>query len=155
MQKHIFILTFIIVCVIINACANQATSIPINALTSVSSLGAHFPQLINTPNAYPDLPLMEGELALENGCLRVSGIKNMLAGDSFLIIWDSRFSTITEQGVVKVIDVNTGEVLASVGDYVQIGGGPPTEMQLKKRIPDECPEPYWLVGESIKKIVRP
>jgi hypothetical protein len=117
--------------------------------------GAYFPQLINTPSAYPDLPLMEGKLTLENGCLRVSEVKGMLLGNSFLVIWDSRFSTRTEQGLVQVINSSTGEILASVGDYVSIGGGVPAEMDLMESIPEECPGPYYLVGHSIKKIGRP
>lgn len=150
-------LTLIILCFMITACANQATSSPMSIFTPASapSLGNHFPQLINTPSAYPDLPLMEGQLALENGCLRVSGVKNIRLGNSFLVIWDSRFSTRTEQGVVQVVDGSTGEILASVGDYVSIGGGVPTEIDLKESIPEECPGPYYLVGHSIKKINKP
>jgi len=83
----------------------------------------------------------------------------MLEGNSFLIIWDLRFSTRMEQGVVQVIDSRTGEVLSSVGDYVAIGDGGdltnPSWMWLKRPIPDECLGPYWVVGESIKKIDRP
>ena len=82
------------------------------------SLGDHFPQLINPPNVYVDLPATGGDLVLDHGCLRVSGVTGMLDGDSFLLIWDARFTTRTEQGVVHVIDSLTGEVLASPGDYV-------------------------------------
>ncbi|MBI5841031.1 MAG: hypothetical protein HZB19_13115 [Chloroflexi bacterium] len=147
--------TLIILCIMITACANQVTSAPVSTSTSAPSLGAHFPQKINTPIAYLDTPLIEGELVLDNGCLRVSGVKNLLAGDNFLLIWDTRFSTTTEQGVVQVVDSNTGEVLVSVGDYVAIGDGGDTTYPTKKPIPDECPGPYWVVGELIKKIERP
>ena len=100
-----------------------------------------------------------GELTLENGCLRVSKT-NTINGDGFLLIWDTRFSTRTEQGVVQVIDGSTGEVLASTGDYVEVSGGfvvssIEVEKALKESIPNECPGPYWVVGESIKKIDRP
>ena len=113
-------------------------------------LGTHFPQKITRPSVYFDITI-KGELALDNGCLRVSGVGE----HSFLLIWDPRFSTRTEQGIVQVIDSSTGEVLASAGDYVATGGGPPTEMGLKEPIPDECPGPYWLVGHTIKKIDKP
>lgn len=147
----------IVLCFMITACTNQVTSAPasISTSTDTPSLGDHFPQLINIANAYVDLPLMEGQLVLDNGCLRVNGVKNMRLGDSFLIIWDSRFSTRTEQGVVQVIDSSTEEMLVSVGDYVSFGGGVPTEMDLREPIPDECPGPYYLVGNTIKKIDRP
>lgn len=117
-------------------------------------LGAHFPQKIKPPSVYIDI-LIDGNLVLDNGCLRVSRV----SGDSFLLIWDSRFSTRTEQGIVQVIDSSTSEVLVSVGDFVEVGDGGdfthPTWMWLKQPIPDECPGPYYLVGESIKKIDRP
>ena len=119
------------------------------------SLGDHFPQLATPPSVYLDTPLIEGELVLENGCLRVSGVKNLLRGNSLLLVWDSRFSTQTEKGVVQVVDSSTGEVLVSVGDYVAIGDGGDNIKPTNKPIPDECPGPYWIVGEFIKKIDKP
>ena len=117
-------------------------------------LGTHFPQKITRPSVYFDITI-KGELALDNGCLRVSGVGE----HSFLLIWDPRFSTRTEQGIVQVIDSSTGEVLASVGDFVAVGDGGdltnPTWMWLKQLIPDECPGPYWVVGDTITKIDRP
>jgi hypothetical protein len=81
-------------------------------------------------------------------------VKNLSIGDNFLLIWDSRFSTITEQGIVHVVDSSTGNILASVGDYVAIANGGTTISPTKKTIPDECSEPSWVVGEFIKKIDR-
>jgi len=151
--------TLIVLCFIITACANQATSAPtsISTSTSAPSLGAHFPQLATPPEVHLEA-LINGKLVLENGCLRVSGVAGAVNGSTFLLIWDQRFSTRTEQGIVQVIDVSTGEVLASVGDFVAVGGGfvgNPTSRGLKEPIPDECPGSYFLVGESIKKIERP
>jgi len=80
-------------------------------------------------------------------------------GNSFLIIWDPRFSTRTDQGIVQVIDNSTGDLLASVGDLVVVSDGgdlpDPTWMWLKRPIPDECLGPYWVVGETIEKFERP
>jgi len=120
-----------------------------------TSLGDHFPQTINSPNAYLDLPLLQGKLILENGCIRVNPVKDFLAGDSFLLIWHPKFSTRTENGVVQVIDSSTGDVLASVGDYVEMGDNGDTVNPLKKPIPEECAGPYRAVGEFIKRIVYP
>ena len=112
------------------------------------SLGDHFPRQkhsIGSMNA-----LMGGELVLENGCLRV---KVSADDPSVLIIWDLRFSTRTEDGVVQLLDTLTGNVLASVGDFVRMGGGfisPPTYLGLVDPVPEECPGPYWLVGEFVK-----
>jgi hypothetical protein len=74
-----------------------------------------------------------------------------------LLIWQPGFSTRTEQGITQVLD-NTGQVVASVGDYVEMGGGldeDPTWMGLKEPLPKDCPKPYFVVGNEIKKIERP
>lgn len=118
------------------------------------SLGDHFPQLTN-PVGGLDTPAFEGVLALQSGCLRLSEVKDLFPGDNFLLIWDERFSTRTEQGVVQVIDSSTGEIFASVGDHVAIGNGGNILHPTKKPIPAEYPGPYLVVGESIKKIERP
>lgn len=120
-------------------------------IATAPPMGAHFPQTVKYQRIYLDA-LVEGELVLENGCLRVKTISD----GSFLLIWDPRFSTRTEQGIVQVIDRNTGDVQASVGDYVQAGGGSfPRGTWLKQPIPKECPGSYWIIGESIKKIDKP
>jgi hypothetical protein len=119
------------------------------------SLGNHFPQTINLPTAYLDVPLSQGKLILENGCLRLEAINADLKENNFLLIWDPRFSTHTVDGIVQVIDSNTGEVLASVGDYVEMGDNGDTVNQLKEPIPEECTGPYRAVGEFIRKIDYP
>jgi hypothetical protein len=125
------------------------------------SLGDHFPQTINVPNGYLDLPLLQGKLVLENGCIRLHAV-NYWEDNSFLIIWDPRFSTRTADSVVQVIDSGTGKVLVSVGNYVEMGNNG-VEMGnngeivnlLKEPIPEECTGPYISVGEFIKKIDYP
>jgi len=119
------------------------------------SLGDHFPQTINPPTAYLDLPLLQGKLVLENGCLRLKAVNDYLKENNFLLIWDPRFLSRTENGVVQVIDSSTGEVLASVGDTIEMGDNGDTINPLKKPIPEECTGPYMAVGESIKKINIP
>lgn len=141
-MKYLFPLTFLI---LLSACTNQTTGAP----SSIS----HFPQQINTPNVYMQA-LIEGELILENGCLRV----NDLYGNSILLIWRPGFSTRTEEEIVQVVDSNTDKALVSVGDFVAVGGGfddNPTWMGLTEPLPEECPGPYFIVGESIKKIDKP
>lgn len=154
-------LIFIIFLITIS-CANQeSTNVPAlnttDEIKNAPSLGAYFPQTNNILDNTD--ALVRGKLTLDNGCLRVSET-NTINGDSYLLIWDSRFSTRTEQRIVQVIDSSTGELLASVGDYIEVGGGVVVdvremEMALKELLPQECSEPYWLVGDSIKKIDRP
>ena len=111
MWKHL--LMFAITCLIGTTCAGQAASTPTDPPSPVS----HFPQQINTPNAYMDA-LIKGQLVLVNGCLRV----NDTDGNSILLIWRPGFSTRTEEGIVQVVDP-TGIVVAEVGDFVEVGGG--------------------------------
>jgi hypothetical protein len=150
-------LTFIIISVLVTACAGQAASVPTSTPVNTLSLGTHFPQIINTPSVYMEA-LIKGELVLENRCLRVNGVDGAGNATTTLLIWDPRFSTNTKQGTVQVIDSRTGNVLASVGDYVAVGGGfddNPTWMGLANPLPEDCPGPYYIVGESIEKIDRP
>lgn len=136
MRKHLS--AAVLVCLLVTACSNGATSAP--------SPVTHFPQQINTPGGYM-AALLRGELELVNGCLRVRDIENNI---SFLLVWDPRFSTRVEQGIVFVVDADTGQVVASVGDLVAVGGGEvptPTYLGLVEPLPEECPGPYWVVGE--------
>lgn len=143
------------------SCANtDTTNTPSPSATdeiiSTPSLGNHFPQTTQLGSMEM---FVSGELILDNGCLRVSE-SNPSSEYSYLLIWHSKFSTRTEQGIVHVIDASTGEVLASVGDYVEIDGGvivhtTDFEWALKEPIPNKCSEPYWVVGESVKKIDGP
>ena len=58
---------------------------------------------------------------------------------------------------MQVID-STGQVAANVGDIVTIGGGfvpKPTFLELTEPLPEDCSGPYWLVGESIRKVNTP
>lgn len=142
MWKHA--LTFMIVYLIITACTNTSTGTP--------SLVSFFPQAINTPTVYLEA-LFTGELILDNGCLRVKDTD----GNSVLLIWHPGFSTRMDQGNVQIVD-STGQVAASVGDFVAVGGGfdsNPTWIGLAEPLPNDCLGPYWLVGEAINKIDRP
>lgn len=121
-----------------------------------TSLGAHFPQLLIFHYQGPSAQtVLMGELVLENECLRMKVVDK----DSFLLIWNLNFSTRTERDDVRVVDNQTGQILASTGDFVEITGReidiPIGWGGLVAPIPNECPGPYFLVGESIKKIDKP
>lgn len=149
MFKYIRVSLFISLFVI--ACLHQTVTSNPNIPTSDLSLREYFPQMVVTPSGYLDLPLIEGELVLENGCLRIDGVRDLWGDDSFLLIWDARFSTVTRQDLVSVVDVNTGEILVSVGDHVIVASnGRPTHPTIDP-IPDECTGPYLAIGEFISK----
>jgi hypothetical protein len=83
----------------------------------------------------------------------------MLLGDSFLLIWDSRFSTQTEQGKIQIINLDTGQVVATEGDFVEVSKGGdltnPTWLWLKRPLPKECLGPYYMVGQYFRTIEKP
>lgn len=138
-----YMLISILSCLLTTSCTKQAAS----ASSTVS-----FPQLINTPPVYWQA-LATGQLALANGCLRL----NVNDEISILLIWEPDFSTRTEQGITQVVD-NTGQVVANVGDYVEMSGGfsdDPTLIGLKEPLPKDCPGPYWVIGAEIRKIEKP
>ena len=142
---------FLWICVIV-LLATSCSTLGENETANAQSPGVHFPQLINTQSVYLEARLT-GELTLANGCLRVQDVDG-----GTLLIWDSRFSLVDEEGVISIINTSTGEVLASVGDFVEVGGGyfdDPTPLGLKEPLPENCPGSYFLVGETIKKIDRP
>jgi len=146
------VLPFTVIFLWVTACAEQTIRTATSTATSHSSLVASFPQIVNTPSIFLEARFT-GELVLNNGCLRVKNIR----GNSVLLIWRPGFSTRTEQGVVQVLD-STGEVAASVGDFVEVGGGyeeNPTLYGLAEPLPENCPGSYWIVGEWIKKIDKP
>ena len=145
-------LVFMIVCGMVTSCTNRVTGLPVTIPTNTPSLVTSFPQLINTPTVFLEA-LIAGELILENGCLRVKEAD----GNSVLLIWRPGFSVREDQGIVQVID-SEGQVAASVGDFVEVGGGfagNPASRGLVKPLPEDCPGSYWLVGKRIRKIDRP
>jgi hypothetical protein len=149
MFKHVQVSLFIFL--LTTACANQVATSDTSILTPPPSLNEYFPQMVITPSTYLDLPPIEGELVLENGCLRIDGENDLIGGNSFLLVWDTRFSAITRQGLVSVVDSNTGEVLVSVGDHIILASnGSPTHPTINP-IPEECTGPYLAVGEFIRK----
>jgi len=99
----------------------------------------------NNPSEFRMTALLEGELVLEDGCLRV---------DNYLLVWPYGFSLSTGGEVIQVID-DTGQPIARVGDRVKVGGGEcvkPCEhiAQYSAELPsDHCSGPYWIVGEVI------
>lgn len=142
------------------ACQTTQETPTASAVTTAPtpSLGAYFPQIISQygANSFYDT-LMKGQLILENGCLRLKSDPNRA---TLLILWDLRFSTRTDEGIVSVIDASTGETFASVGDYVDVGGSAIVDILIRKfefvsPIPDECEGPHMVVGEFIKKIDPP
>ena len=107
----------------------------------------HFPQLRTRSAAFMEA-LLQGKLAVTEGCLRVTG-----SGGSHLVIWQPDFFVNNHEGVIEILDRN-GEVVARVGEEIRIGGGevPLTEklkQLLREPLPEQCRGPYWSMGELV------
>lgn len=116
------------------------------ALTPVPGLA--FPQLRAQSTTFM-LALLQGKLAIRDGCLRVS------EGDEdpgSLIIWQPDYFLNDNDGTVEVLD-REGKAVARVGERVSMGGGEVSlasvETQLRGPIPSQCEGPYWLMGEIV------
>ena len=103
----------------------------------------HFPQQRENMDVM-DADL-EGELALEEGCLRTKS----KGGTDYLLIWPHGFKLSVDGPDIRIGD-DSG-VSLSVGEEIRIGGGevPLAHVQtlVEQPVPDECPGPYWVVGE--------
>jgi len=84
--------------------------------------------------------LLQGELVLDNGCLRVH---------DELILWPYGYSLKTEGKEIWVID-DKGQTVAHIGDLVRLGGGEIpaffAEEKLGQLLPEGCEGPYFLAG---------
>jgi len=63
--------------------------------------------------------LLDGKLVLTNGCLRIEA---NYGEESYAAIWPFEFSFESRSGDVDILD-GKGQVVAQVGDYVQVSGG--------------------------------
>ena len=107
----------------------------------------HFPQLRTRGEPFMEA-LLQGKLAVIEGCLRVTG-----SGSSHLVIWQPDFLVNNNEGVIEILD-RSGEVVARVGEEIRIGGGevPLTEklkQLLREPLPEQCRGPYWSMGELV------
>ena len=108
-----------------------------------SSTGPHFLQLREQSTVMEALHV--GELVLENGCLRSRDVD----GDSHLLIWPQRFELTVDGEDIRISD-DSG-VSLSVGEEIGFGGGEVPlariEAMLEQTVPNDCPGPYWVIGE--------
>ncbi len=105
----------------------------------------HFPQLREDGDAMD--ALLEGELVLEDGCLRVTNVD----GTDYLLIWPQRFNLSVDGEDIRTSD-DAGAPL-SVGEEIRVGGGevPRDHVQtlVEQPLPSDCPGPHWIVGEVL------
>ena len=87
----------------------------------------------------------------DNGCWRVFS-----EGTSFLIVWPHGFTATAMIGAPQVLDAN-GDVVGTTGMEISLGGGAregDAVSAFEEEHPDlpldQCPGPYWLVGEVVE-----
>ncbi len=138
-QAQVSIWIAIALLMTITACSDNSVTTP--------SPAAFFPQ---QRDAKPDSmdALLVGELVLADGCLRV----NDSDGNSLLLIWPRDFSLRTDNDVIQIVD-GSGQLVAQVGDRLQVAGGEVPRLTEAKvqPLPDNCPGPYWIVGNQITR----
>ena len=91
--------------------------------------------------------LLEGQLVLEDGCLRATSVN----GTDYLLIWPHGYELTVDGQEIRIRD-GSG-VSLSVGEEVRIGGGTRklahVRTLVEQPLPDDCPGPYWIVGEVL------
>src|SRR5258706_492724 len=74
--------------------------------------------------------------------------------NSFLPIWPQGFSARLNDGIIEVVDEND-QLIAQVDDNLRIGGGEMPGQSIRgytlQPLPDNCPGPYWIVGDEITR----
>ena len=95
-----------------------------------------------------------GQIVISKGCLRAEAPTRNATNprDSWLLIWPGSFSLEAESGSVRIIDGH-GRVSARVGDHVRLSRAAVTHQQAMEQglldgLPEECGEPYLLVGDE-------
>ena len=89
-----------------------------------------------------------GEIVEANGCLRLNASQD---DASYLIIWPPGYTFDASDALIQIRD-ETGRIVATTGEIVQMGGGGGTSLeghagvseQLLQDIPSHCPGPYWI-----------
>ena len=93
-----------------------------------------------------------GKLVIVNGCIRIDRLDD---NTSYLPVWPSTFKL--KPSYDKILIVNgEDEVMANVGDHLRLSGGviPSLSQQLQANLPEDCPGPYWSVGNEITIIQK-
>jgi hypothetical protein len=113
----------------------------------------YFPQLKARSASFMGA-LLVGELVVTDGCLRLQSEDDQ----SHLVIWQTDYFLNNNQGTLEILD-REGQVVARVGEPIQLGGGEiPSAVdddQLQAPMPASCTGPYWLMGEVVPQTNAP
>lgn len=116
---------------------------------STQSKTVYFPQfqLFQTVKNETDMLYeITGKLILKDECLRVASGRN-----EYLLVWPGWYEFGVTGREIAVTHLRTGSVVAGIkiGDTVSFSGAELENhpINLQYAIPDQCPGPYWAVGE--------
>jgi hypothetical protein len=70
-----------------------------------------------------------------------------------LLIWPPDFEMRIENGTIEILN-RDGEVVAHIGDRVQVSGGEihllsMLDKPVQEQVPPQCAGPYWIVGDEV------
>src|SRR5574341_41831 len=87
--------------------------------------------------------LTGGTLVLTDNCIRLERGESLA---NYLLIWPPDFNFTIENDTIKVLN-DKDEIVASIGDRVQMGGGEihllsQLDKSIQEQVPSQCPGPY-------------
>lgn len=140
---------------------NGETTEPTSASTtskttaSYSENGIFFPKQ-KSPRGAVMSTRGRGQLVLsDKGCLRLKTVEGRRGS---LLIWPPDYSLNTQGNRVRILN-KSGQVAAMVGDYVEVGGGGLSSLNvemipedLRQELPERCSPPYHAVGEEVRVV---
>jgi hypothetical protein len=97
--------------------------------------------------------LTRGTLILTDNCIRLERGESLA---NYLLIWPPDFNFTIEDDTIKILN-SENEIVASIGDRVQMGGGEvhilsQLDKFIQEQVPSQCPGPYWIIGEGFTRI---
>ncbi|MBN1149462.1 MAG: hypothetical protein JXA78_19530 [Anaerolineales bacterium] len=100
--------------------------------------------------------MINGTLVLVDNCIRVDSEE---AATSYLLIWPPDFILIIENDMTKILN-GDGEIVAHIGDMVQVSGGEINllsmlDKSIQEQVPPQCTAPYWIIGDEIATMNTP
>jgi hypothetical protein len=145
--------SFLSILLVFTACTSTTVSSlqpSENPLLATSDLGEtiYFPRQKKTNGEWAAMDaLTRGTLVLTDICIRLERDKSLA---NYLLIWPPDFNIHFENSAVEIVDGN-GEIVASIGEYVQMSGGEIQSLSfldksIQEQVPSQCPAPYWQMG---------
>ena len=116
--------------------------LPVTAVPNIA-----MPQLNMRSTTFMEA-LIIGNLEVVDGCLRIVGDH-----DSHLVIWQTDYFLNDNNGTLEIWN-RDGEVVATVGESIAMGGGEgamPQEHILQEPLPEQCTGPFWYMGQLVRE----